>query len=111
MPLIFNFALALKGAIAWFVVNIACVLVFRILFALGFGVISYVGVDLAFDPVINYIFGELNALSSPLKALFNELRIAEALGIFVFVATYVTTLRFANGRIGFRPQQGQLFNK
>lgn len=90
-----------KAIIAWFVANVACKLIYRAMFALGFGVIAYAGVGSLFDVFINLITDQFGSLPLDIKGLFDRVGVDIALGIMVSAGVYTATLKFAT-TFGFR---------
>lgn len=90
-----------RAIIAWFVANVACKLLYRAMFALGFGVIAYAGVDNLFGVFIDLVSDQFGALPVDLKGLFSRAGVDIALGIMVSAGVYTATLKFATS-FGFR---------
>jgi len=96
----FGLTSIIKAAIAWFVVNVACKLVFRILFALGIGLITYAGLNPLTSFFSSYISNSLGGLDIQLQALIHETNVDKYISILFSYFTYVLTLRLSKSYIG-----------
>lgn len=93
----------IRAAIAWFVVNVACKLVFRILASLGVGIITYY----ASQPLAGLLLGYVTSSSSLIDSvqvlsLFNELNVDKALSLLVSFASWRLLTALTRKRLGVR---------
>ncbi len=101
LPAILGGATFFKAMTAWFIANVACKLIFRIMFSLGIGVITYVGGDIVLDLVQGQIQTGLNDLVGPIRGVMARCRVGECISIMFSAATYALTLRFTRASLGF----------
>ena len=108
----FSLSALLKVSMVWFVVNIACKLVFRVLFSIGIGLLAFSGLDLFLDPITGHIQQNLNDLPSNLKGALVRMKVPEAIGILLSGLVFAFTTKLARSGIGFRgrPTKSQITN-
>lgn len=85
-----------RTAIAWFIANIACKLIFRTMFSIGIGYVAYKGADIVLEPVSAQLQTYLSALPIDVAGLLEELNVHEGIGIMFSAATYAAVYRFSS---------------
>lgn len=96
-----------KAMVTWFVVNVACKLVFRVLASLGVGVIAYVGGDFLFSYLETQLQTSVAGLPVELKGVLDATNADKYISIVFSALTYRKLLDISRGAIGYRGKPTQ----
>ena len=102
LPSLFGASSIFKSSIAWFAVNVLDKFVYRIMFILGIGLVTYVGGGNITDLITGEISTNLSNIPEHVRAILGRARIHECLSIiitaYIYRLTYVSTRTFIGVR-------------
>ena len=106
----FSLSTLFKASMVWFVANIACKLLYRVLFSLGIGIAAFVGIDLALSPLEDLIQENLSNLPFDIQGALDRMRVPLAISILLSGFTFSITTRLARTGLSFRgrPTRSQM---